>query len=250
MDSAQELTDSCQCCGALPAPHEHAGGKDEGDVWYYCDSCEAEHNRSRCSECGTLATTELADEHGELWPLCANCDVWWRETQAELADQSEAIRGLCQDCGREPATCRFLHLRKGTFYLCENCFGMADHEDDYLDYCDHAFPEGEAGDTYCSLCRRQLREPDAYCMCAAPVMKGLERINCQSCCGRIRFGARKPLPLCECPLPCTVDGDETYCFLCAGRVVRLMDSVADAALRGELLRREEARLAELEEEDH
>ena len=200
---------------------------------------------NECSECGALATTEVEGSDGVMYPLCAVCDVWWRETQAEL----ESIQGLCQDCRHEPATRRFVHLHKGEFLLCEACFGMADHEDDYLDYCDCAFPEGDAGETHCSLCRRQLREPDVYCDCAAPVTEGFERITCRSCCGRIRFGTRKPPSLCVCPLPCTVAGDATFCVLCEGQVVRLMDSVADAALRGELFRREEARIAQLEEED-
>lgn len=245
MASAQELHD-CSHCGAN-ATIEVPGGKDEGDVYYYCEGCAPSRG---CSECGAAATTELEDEHGEMWPLCASCDVWWRETQAELADQAESIQGPCQDCRRADATRKFVHLHKGAFFLCERCFSWADHEDDYLERCDHAFPEGEPGQTNCDLCRRPLPPADAYCTCAAPVTQGPERINCRSCGGRIRFGVPKPLPLCECPLPCTVDGDDTYCFLCAGRVVRLMDSVADAALRGELLRREEARLAELEEEDH
>lgn len=231
MASSQELQD-CLCCGATPAPYERIGGKDEGDIYYYCEGCA--RPQGECSECGAAATTELEDEHGEMWPLCANCDVWWRETQAELADQAAALREQqCQDCHREPATCRFLHMYKGEFFLCEGCFGWADHEDDYLERCDHAFPEGEPGQTNCDLCRRPLPPADAYCTCTTPVTRDFERINCRSCCGRIRFGAPKPRPLCECPLPCTVDGDETYCFVCSGHIVKLTDEEVDAIRRRE-----------------
>lgn len=240
MESAQEIEDTCTCCGATPAPHEVAGGKDEGDAWCYCDDCFAERGRSRfgeqeCSECGAVATTELEDEHGEMWPLCANCDVWWRETQAELADQADAIQGMCQDCRREPATCKFVHLHKGVFYLCDDCFGMADHEDDYLERCECAVPEGWVGDSTCFACRRPLPPATVYCTCAAPVVtRDIEQINCKSCHGRIRFGGPKPRPLCECPLPCTVDGDETYCFVCAGHIVKLTDEEVDAIRRREM----------------
>lgn len=107
-----------------------------------------------CSECGDQATTELEDASGVVWPLCANCDVWWRESEAER----EAMNGMCQDCSANPVTCRFVHLHKGVFYLCDECFGFADHEDDYLEYCDHAYPDVQAGQTHCNLCRRQPRD--------------------------------------------------------------------------------------------
>lgn len=227
MASSQELHD-CHSCGAN-ATIEVPGGQREEDVYYYCEGCAPPRG---CSECGAVATTELEDEHGEMWPLCANCDVWWRETQAELADQAEALNGQrCQDCRLQPATCRFVHLRKGEFFLCDNCFGWADHEDDYLENCQCEWPEGDPGQTDCDLCRRPLPTVAFYCACAAPVVKDEQRVNCRSCNGRIRFRAPKPLPLCECPLPCTVDGDETYCFLCSGRIVHLTDDDVDAMRR-------------------
>jgi hypothetical protein len=37
----------------------------------------------------------------------------------------------CQDCRAAPATCRFMHLHNGEFFLCEVCFMAADHESDY-----------------------------------------------------------------------------------------------------------------------
>ena len=106
-----------------------------------------------CSDCGADATTELADASGVLWPLCAACDVWWRESV-------KAPLGVCQDCCVESATRQFVHLQKGVFCLCERCFVWADHEEDYLDYCNHAAPEGRLGQVYCDLCHRPFREPD------------------------------------------------------------------------------------------
>lgn len=210
--------ETCSGCSSTEIVTEIIGGKDEGESWPLCADCARSHYRFSCSECGCLATTEVADASGVLWPLCANCDVWWRETEAEREAEAEAMRGMCQDCHVNPVTCYFYHLDKGKFYLCDDCFGMADHEDDYLDYCDHAFPEGEPGQTHCDLCRRQLREPDAYCTCAEPETYRLERINCRSCGGRIRYRTFKIRPLCDCAVVITVDGDKTVCFLCNGHV--------------------------------
>lgn len=39
--------------------------------------------------------------------------------------------GICNDCRELPAVRRFVHLHNGEFYLCEACFGGADHESDY-----------------------------------------------------------------------------------------------------------------------
>ena len=164
-----------------------------------------------CSECGDNASTELLGTDGIMYPLCANCDVWWRETQAE----EDAVSGTCQDCHRGPATRRFIHLRKGEFFLCGGCFSWADHEDDYLEHCDCGVPEGETGQTHCSRCTRVLRATTAFCSCAVPETRGLERIDCRLCWGRIRIAAPR---LCNCSVVATVDGDESTCLLCHGYV--------------------------------
>lgn len=166
-----------------------------------------------CSECGDIATTELAGEDGVMYPLCVNCDLWWRETQAD--EEEEIISGMCQDCHQGPATRRFIHLRKGEFFLCGGCFSWADHEDDYLEYCDCGAPEGETGQSHCSRCTRVLRATTAYCTCAVPETRGLERIDCRLCWGRIRIAAPR---LCACAVVSTMPGDASTCVLCRGYV--------------------------------
>ena len=167
-----------------------------------------------CSECGANATTEIHGEDGKTYPMCANCDVWWRESQAE---DEEVITGICQDCQRAPATCRFVHLRKGEFFLCGGCFSWADHEDNYLDHCDCGWPEGAPGQTNCDRCHRSLRE-SVPCDCAEPVTYGYERIDCRGCGGRIRYEAEPAPRVCECAVVSTVAGDASTCVLCHGFV--------------------------------
>lgn len=189
---------------------------------------------AECSSCGAVADFEVEGDDGKLYPLCNNCDVSVRETQAEHADLEDAIQGPCQDCLREQATRKFVHLHKGVFYLCELCFAWADHEDDYLDRCDCHTPEGDYGDSTCFACRRPLPPATVYCTCAAPVTRPLQEINCKSCHGRIRFGGPKPVRMCECRTPCTVDGDLTYCFMCAGRIVHPTEEETNALRRREM----------------
>jgi hypothetical protein len=91
----------------------------------------------------------------------------------------------CEDCHFRPATRIFLHIDKGRFYLCERCFGWADHEDDYLDYCDCAWPAGDPMDVTCMRCRRRLREAESHCACEKPTVTESERQNCRECGNRI-----------------------------------------------------------------
>lgn len=230
-DSAQIINECCGC-GTNATTKEVSEGKDERGVYYYCEGCALSQG---CSACGAVATTEVEDRNGGSCSLCDNCEVWLRETEAELADLAETLRGQeCQDCRHEPATHRFLHMHKGEFFLCASCFTSADHDDDYLERCDCAWPEGEPGQTNCDLCRRELRQVQFYCSCEAPVTNNdLERVDCRACYGRIRFGAPKPQPLCECPLPCIVDGNDSYCFFCSGHIVHLTDEETDAIRRRE-----------------
>lgn len=63
---------------------------------------------------------------------------------------------LCEDCNETMATCTFLHLDGRQFALCDACFRWADHEAEYLRFCDCRIPQGEDG-SCCLECRLQIR---------------------------------------------------------------------------------------------
>ena len=42
-----------------------------------------------------------------------------------------SANGICQDCRHDLVTSRFLHLDGREFFLCNDCFHAADHEEDY-----------------------------------------------------------------------------------------------------------------------
>ena len=125
-----------------------------------------------CTECGAIATTEILGDDDRSYCFCGVCDAHFRESLAEL----EAQRGaMCDD-----------HLKKGSFLLCGHCFAWADHEDDYLDFCDCILPVGDPVDTECRSCWRALRAVSTYCDCPTPAVTGACRITCVECHERIR----------------------------------------------------------------
>lgn len=127
---------------------------------------------------------------------------------------------MCDDCRTETATHRFNHLDGRCFRLCGGCFGMADHEDDYLAHvkrprlrirappvgtmCDvcgagasHTFKHKWGSDPMCSECYHAAMEEleaaahhNAYrgCGCSDP--------DCTGDCGVLRCGCWEGE--CEC----------------------------------------------------
>jgi hypothetical protein len=109
-----------------------------------------------CDTCGDVAVTEYIGGGGGVSPLCANCDVHLRETMAGLHDARDVLDQWCDDCQEERANRRFLHLDGRQFALCESCYHWADHEDDYLMFCECRVPEGHEG-SRCEDCHLQIR---------------------------------------------------------------------------------------------
>jgi hypothetical protein len=110
-----------------------------------------------CDTCGDVAVTEYIGGGGTVSPLCASCDVHLRETMAGLHEVTEDLSHMwCDDCQEERAKRRFLHLDGRQFALCDVCYHWADHEDDYLMFCDCRIPQGQDG-TRCEECRLQIR---------------------------------------------------------------------------------------------
>ena len=70
--------------------------------------------------------------------------------------QETEVHGPCDDCYRARAVRRFCHMDWRQFALCETCFSWADHEDDYLMFCDCRIPQGYEG-SRCEECRFYIR---------------------------------------------------------------------------------------------
>jgi hypothetical protein len=75
--------------------------------------------------------------------------------------QETEVHGPCDDCYRARAVRRFCHMDGRQFALCETCFSWADHEDDYLMFCDCRIPQGYEG-SRCEECRFHIRSAWAW----------------------------------------------------------------------------------------
>lgn len=106
---------------------------------------------TECDHCGASAVTEF-----ETYSFCDNCDVHLRETLAESSSDEEDY-GVCDDCQEAQAECVFLHLDGRRFHLCNACWQWADHEDDYLMFCECEVPDCIVGGIHCRLCQFKIR---------------------------------------------------------------------------------------------
>ncbi len=92
---------------------------------------------------------------------------------------AHTIKVSCADCRTAPATRTFLHLTKGHFPLCDDCFIGADHEDDYLEYCNHHWdcPPPLPDAPVCRYCERLVR----WCSCRSPDAFGWGYLGLRRC---------------------------------------------------------------------
>jgi hypothetical protein len=110
------------------------------------------------------------------------CDVHLREQEAEEGFEEET----CADCRKKPATRVFMHLHKGEFFLCDGCWQMADHEDDYLEVCTCSSPTPAKGAGAQAQCMDCLRKLQAWRWCMCPVVdKADEGKYCSLCYGLV-----------------------------------------------------------------
>jgi hypothetical protein len=110
-----------------------------------------------CDTCGAPAVTEHVGGGGTVSPLCGTCDIHLRESLAGLHDAMDDVHDQwCDDCQEERATRRFLHLDGRRFALCGSCYYSADHEEDYLMFCECRVPEGQQGGR-CEDCHLRIR---------------------------------------------------------------------------------------------
>jgi hypothetical protein len=118
-----------------------------------------------CDTCGDVAVTEFVGGGGSVYPLCEGCDAHLRETLEGAYDEVDEVYGQCEDCRGARATRWFCHLDGRRFLLCNGCYSWADHEDDYLMFCECRNPQGEEG-LRCDDCKLHIRsawgpEPEA-----------------------------------------------------------------------------------------
>ena len=172
---------------------------------------------AECETCGAVADTLYKG-----WsPLCFRCEEHARESEEELRREREEEIGdcWCQDCGAEKATCLFLHLDGRRFYLCGLCFAAADHEPDYLMFCECRIPERQAGSDYCGQCVFKIRcdheeePPEDYEGEDGATFDYLDDEDDGD-----YYEPPAEVRYCGCPVPCREFKDDETCFFCHGTI--------------------------------
>lgn len=159
---------------------------------------------AECDTCGAVADTLYRNEH----PMCFRCDEHARATDLALEREreEEGLDGPCDDCGVNQAACAFWHLDGRRFNLCPPCWSCADHEPDYLMFCECKCPEPDGCSEYCSLCL--FRIPSAR-VAEAGYEDGFtfDFLDAEDDDGP-----------CDCPVPCKDVVNEGKCYMCKGVV--------------------------------
>ena len=121
-----------------------------------------QYQDAECDMCGAPADTLYAG-----WsPMCFQCEehaieeAEERDRRRQLEIEEEIGDSWCQDCGADKATTLFCHLDGRRFYLCGLCFHAADHEDDYLMFCECKVPMCELGGSHCARCHYKIHSWD------------------------------------------------------------------------------------------
>ena len=165
-DSYNEIRyNRCATCSDGEATHRYA--QEDGTYVEVCEGCfllSDDDEEGGCDECGseTDLTEEYQTEDGTVRNLCENC----RPEFLEPLPKRQALE--CQDCKKKPASKVFVHLDGRKFKLCEYCWQLADHEDDYgADFgsvpnlrttgpaklCECPLPCDFLSPTHCELCK-------------------------------------------------------------------------------------------------
>ncbi len=131
-----------------------------------------------CTGCGFESTIQIVGRDGLEYDLCETCEIGLREQEAE--------QEWCEDCAAAPAVCVFMHLDGRVFNLCDFCYYAADHEEDYLKFCECPTPEISEEGTQCWKCNREVRPYEE--------------------------------PLCDCPVPSVIHDEPDHCVFCMGAI--------------------------------
>ena len=152
-DSYDEIQyNRCATCSDGEATHRYL--QEDGTYLEVCEGCfllSGDDEEGGCDECGseTDLTEDYQTENGTVRKLCENC----RPEFLEPLPKRQALQ--CMDCKKKPANKVFVHLDGRKFNLCEYCWSLADHEDDY-------------GVEFGSVPNLRVRGPSSLCSCPVP----------------------------------------------------------------------------------
>ena len=122
---------------------------------------------TECDRCGALAVTERKATLG-VHSLCETCDAHLQETLADNYNcYPDEEFGICEDCHEFQADCVFRHFDGRRFQLCAPCWQWADHDDDYLMFCECEVPDCTDGTVYCRQCQYEVRSW-YHCLVSCP----------------------------------------------------------------------------------
>ena len=136
-----------------------------------------------CAQCPRPATDVVVRLGCEVH-VCPSCWVWAsmdapaapaapeaipvlpdEANDDEPEDEYDGVYGWCWDCELYAAEKVFHHLDDREIPLCMNCWYDANHEPDYLLFCECVIPRHDADGWSCAECHYEIRdrieEPDS-----------------------------------------------------------------------------------------
>jgi len=169
MNATEPVYNTCATCLSADATHKYRS--DDGTVLEVCEGCFLLdlYDTPICDGCDEKFATRNCDEQN----LCEDC-------------YDECDTCLCEDCSEREATQYFVHLDGRSFDLCDGCWALADHADDY-------------GADFGSAPRLRKNGPAFFCTCMSPVsLCGAPR--CATCSGILVHPPRDLNPAAQTPL--------------------------------------------------
>lgn len=169
---------------------------------------------AECDTCGAVADTLYRNEH----PMCFRCDEHARATDLALEREreEEGLGGPCDDCGANHAARAFWHLDGRRFNLCPPCWSYADHEPDYLMFCECRIPDRHPGSDYCGQCVFKIRcdqvdeDYEGEDGATFDYLDDEDDDEPAPPQDRVRY--------CGCPVPVREFKDDESCFFCHGTI--------------------------------
>lgn len=164
--AAPESSLMCDTCGATDELMEWESVN--GQTYYYCKVCwfdiQDSYDEIQYNVCGAClggdATHRLRQEDGSYLEVCEGCfmldEIECEFSRPEFFEPPPKRQALqCNDCKKNPATQKFNHLDGRKFDLCNYCWQLADHEEDY-------------GADFGSVPNLRKSGPAKFCECPLP----------------------------------------------------------------------------------
>ena len=153
MNATEPVYRGCATCSDGEATHKQY--RADGTLLEVCEGCyllDLYSEKYVCDGCEEKFAAREADER----KLCDDC-----------YDACDTC--LCDDCGEREATQYFMHLDGRSFDLCDGCWSLADHADEY-------------GASFGSVPRLRKNGKSFFCTCVSSVsLCGAPR--CATCSG-------------------------------------------------------------------